>query len=218
LKSSLEVPSVVGDPTVSAVAFATTPTMKPKMSDREIELLNCAAEGKRFAVEFGVGGSTSCLIDAGVEKIFSVESDPVWIERVVENPQLLPHVVSGRLTVHHGDIGPTRKWGHPEDRSRMEDWPRYWRDPWMQIDAESVDLVVVDGRFRVACALNAVLQGNRDQTIVVHDFWNRPKYEVLLQYLNCACRVDTLAVFFVKARIDADAVERDLEHYARQTA
>jgi hypothetical protein len=186
------------------------------MSAREIELLKCAAEGKRFAVEFGVGGSTFCLIDAGVERIYSVESDPAWIQQVVEHEILRPHIASGRLTVHHGDIGPTRKWGHPEDKSRQDDWPNYWREPWKLIDGASVDLVLIDGRFRVACALNALVQGDRDLTIVVHDFWDRPKYEVLLQYLNCACRADTLAVFFPKARIDPAALDMDLmRHVAR---
>src|SRR5215213_7541736 len=83
--------------------------VRPRMSPGEIELFLCAARGKHFAVEFGVGGSTFCLIDAGIDRVFSVESDITWIETIITHEHLRPHVASGRLTMHHGDIGPTRK-------------------------------------------------------------------------------------------------------------
>jgi hypothetical protein len=66
----------------------------------------------------------------------------------------------------------------------------------------------------VACTLNAILQGSLDMTIVVHDFWNRPKYAVLLDYLNCACRADSLAVFFPKSTINPVSLRKDLARYA----
>jgi len=188
------------------------------MSPGEIELFLCAARGKHFAVEFGVGGSTFCLIDAGIDRVFSVESDITWIETIITHEHLRPHVASGRLTMHHGDIGPTRKWGHPLDNSRIDDWPNYWREPWRQIPANEVDLVFIDGRFRVACALHALEQGTQDMTVMVHDFWNRPKYEVLLKYFNCACRADTLAVFFPKARVDLDSLQEDLRRHSYKSA
>jgi hypothetical protein len=61
-----------------------------------------------------------------------------------------------------------------------------------------------------------ILQGNRDMTIAVHDFWNRPKYGGLLKYLTCACRVDSPAILFSKSTIDCRSLEVDLLRYSRQ--
>jgi hypothetical protein len=188
--------------------------IKTRMSDAELSLFTHAITGKNCAIEFGAGGSTYRLVDAGVGEILSVESDPQWIEMVTNHKFLQPHVASGRLTVHHADIGPTKGWGAPADKSSMKEWPHYWRDPWRHVEAERVDLVFVDGRFRVACTLNSILQGTRNMTIVIHDFWNRSRYHVLMKYLNCACRADTLGVFFPRDQIDTRNLAADLVNYA----
>jgi hypothetical protein len=193
--------------------------VQPRMSASESGLLRCAAEGKHYGVEFGTGGSTFLLIDAGVERMFSVESDPHWIEKVVGDHHLRPHLASGRLTIYHGNIGPTGAWGHPTDRSTSQQWPNYWREPWRLIDVEDVDFLLVDGRFRVACTLTGILHCSRDLTIVIHDFWDRQRqYGVLLKYLTCACRTDTLAVLFPKVNIDLFSLNEDLLQYANTTA
>jgi hypothetical protein len=188
--------------------------LKPWMTDAEFTLFSAAIAGKTGAVEYGAGGSTLCLANAGVRTIFSVESDPAWIRTVADHEQLRPLVASGALTVHHADIGPTTNWGHPSDRSRIAEWPSYWQAPWRILDAAAVDLVLVDGRFRVASALSSILHGNQDMTIAFHDFWNRPHYHVVLKYLNCACRADTLGIFFIRSAIDSRNVAADLVRYA----
>jgi len=57
--------------------------------------------------------------------------------------------------------------------------------------------VLVDGRFRIACALQAALRVRNDCKILIHDFWNRPRYHILLDYLTLSERVDSLGVFQV---------------------
>jgi hypothetical protein len=188
--------------------------MKPLMSDAELELFKCAITGKEHAVEFGSGGSTLCLLDAGVADIFSVESSASWVRRLLNHEDLRAEVASGRLTVYHADIGETKAYGFPANDSRRNDWPGYWREPWRRVDGEKIDLVVVDGRFRVACTLNAIANGIGDETIVIHDFWNRPGYQVLLKYLNCASRTGTLGIFFPKKNIHLAALIEDLERHA----
>jgi hypothetical protein len=188
--------------------------MKPRMSAAELTLFSNAIAGKSYAIEYGLGGSTFLMIDAGVETIYSVESDPAWIREVLEHERMRSHAASGRLSVSHADIGPTTQWGHPANDSKRSGWPDYWREPWHRVDAARVDLVIVDGRFRVACILNSLLEGTKDMTIVVHDFWNRPEYHAVLPFLNCACRADSLAVFFPRARWDGDALQRELQRSA----
>src|SRR5688500_1668003 len=100
--------------------------MQPTLSSKELSLFQFAAEKKKYALEFGTGGSTFLLVKLGVNRIISVESDPTWIQRIVEHEELAPHIMSGRLTIHHGDVGPTGKWGYPVDKSRLASSPNYW--------------------------------------------------------------------------------------------
>lgn len=184
------------------------------MSDDELMLYSSAINGKQSAIEYGVGGSTIHLANAGIGRIVSVDSDPDWVQRMSEHGLLRPYVASGALSIYHVDIGPTALWGYPRDRSRIADWPNYWWEPWRRVESETVDLVCIDGRFRVACALISILQGNQNMTIVIHDFWNRSGYHPLLKYLNFACRVETLGVFFVRGGIDFREVSIDLLRHA----
>lgn len=205
-------------PTVATSGVIGHPVpVQPQMTEREIELFKNAVQGKKTIVEFGSGGSTFLLFELGAKRVVSVESDPEWVLQVREHELLAPHVMAGRLTVHHADIGPTGKWGYPTRQSLNHTWPTYWRMPWSVIEPTLVEMVFVDGRFRVACALNALLQGSPDLTIVVHDFWKRPQYQVLLHYLNCACRADNLAVFFAKRDINLISLKNDLEQHSLLT-
>ena len=57
------------------------------------------------------------------------------------------------------------------------------------------DLILVDGRFRVAAALESLPRMRSDAKLVVHDFWNCEQYQVILPFFECVDRTDTLAVF-----------------------
>jgi hypothetical protein len=74
-----------------------------------------------------------------------------------------------------------------------------------------LDLVLIDGRFRVACALEAVLRCSPDTTLVIHDFWNRPVYHGLLPYLDELERCATIGVFRIRRGFDRAAAATLLE-------
>lgn len=93
-------------------------------------------------------------------------------------------------------------------------WTGYWRDIWKKVDSQGVDSVFVDGRFRVACTLNSLLQVGAETVVAIHDFWNRPRYHVVLPFLIPVCRAGSLGVFVPKADFERTELERLLEHYA----
>jgi hypothetical protein len=66
---------------------------------------------------------------------------------------------------------------------------------------ENTDLVLVDGRFRVACALKVCLE-LPSSTVIVHDFYNRVHYHGILPYFDVIESVETLAVLKPKAIFD----------------
>ena len=53
--------------------------------------------------------------------------------------------------------------------------------------------------------------GHADTKILIHDFWNRPGYHVLLQYLEVFNQADTLGVFGIKKDVDLSKVKAEYE-------
>ena len=64
------------------------------------------------------------------------------------------------------------------------------------------DVALVDGRFRMACALELIRSAYVDcehSKVLIHDFWNRPYYHaIVMKWYTAIDRVDTLAVFTCK--------------------
>ena len=61
----------------------------------------------------------------------------------------------GQFSVHGVYIGELGDWGFPKDSTNISLWPSYCESIWKY--GRDAELVLVDGRFRVACALHAVL-------------------------------------------------------------
>ncbi len=158
-------------------AEAAAAPMPPAMTEGEQALLRAAAGGAPRAVEFGCGGSTALLLDAGVEALLSVDSDACWLARVAALHA--GALAQGRLRQWHAQIGPVGEWGWPlHPPGPLEGW-LYWGAPWR--DMPEVDLVLVDGRFRIACALAAHCRLAAQGVLAIHDFWPRRAYQDALK-------------------------------------
>lgn len=182
--------------------------MQPHMTAAEIALFEQHLRGKASLLEFGCGGS-SVVAAKHIAKIVSVDSDPAWLRNVAAEPAM----AGCYFTPFHADIGPTGAWGYPVGDGRMRDWPRYHAAIWRALSG-SPDVVLVDGRFRVACLLQSLIHGRPDALLLCHDFWNRPHYQSVLRHVDVVARADTLAVLRAKPRLDGKAVLHDLfDHF-----
>ena len=78
-------------------------------------------------------------------------------------------------------------------------------------------MVFIDGRFRVACCLNAVRYCKKLTIIIIHDFFSEQGCEhyqnVLLKYLDVVDKADSLGVFYIKKEIDYKVFYVDYEAY-----
>ena len=182
--------------------------MQPLMSATEIVQFELQLAGRESLLEFGCGGST--LIAARqVRRVVSVDSDPAWLEKVGAEMASLPV----EFTPFHADIGPVGEWGYPVDEQRIRDWPHYHSRVWRHLRG-SPDAVLIDGRFRVACLLQAIIHCKPDCVFLFHDFIDRPHYHAVLPHVDVLARVDTLAVLRARERVDGKAVLHDLfDHY-----
>ncbi len=162
----------------------------PAMTKDELECFRRYLSKAKNYLEFGCGGSTRLAAKAeNIDTIWSVESDAIWVEN------LKKEIDADRVTFQCPDLGPIGKWGIPTDREKRSEWPRYHSEIWELLDPSTLDLVLIDGRFRVACVMQTVLRVKADCTIMIHDFWNRPKYHHVLPFLNEKERVDSFGVF-----------------------
>jgi hypothetical protein len=181
------------------------------MSPDEAACFRDLVASSRRIIEYGSGGSTVLACRSGA-KLISVESDNAWLERVLADESVRDAVEHNRARLMHIDIGPVGDWGRPLDKSCSGRWPSYSKSPWEQ--SFDPDLVLVDGRFRVACILQTILNARRGTTLVVHDFWNRPKYHVVLPFLRWSKSVDSLGVFTIVTCWQRKKILKMLQRYA----
>jgi hypothetical protein len=161
------------------------------MSRDETDCYKKHLAAAQAVLEYGVGGSTVLAAQRKPGSLYCVESDAAWLAQVRRNPAVVEMVASGAARLVHVDLGPTGRWGKPSKRSCLR-WPEYARRPWR--DGYSPDLVMVDGRFRLSCIMQAVLYGGDDIKIAVHDFWPRKHFHGVLQFVEVVDRAGSLAV------------------------
>lgn len=172
---------------------STPPEMPPAMSGAEQALLRAAASGSRTMVEFGCGGSTGLLLDAAEGRLLSVDSDQAWLARVAQGAAAARALRQGRMVQWHAEIGPTRDWGWPLMAPSADTGWRYWGAPWFSMPR--ADFVLVDGRFRIACALSAHGRLDVGGHLAIHDYWPRRAYQdALAPFFEVVGSAGTLAL------------------------
>lgn len=175
------------DPARLARAFAD----RVHASPAEIEALARHMVTARRYLEYGSGGSTRLALACGIAQVTAIETDSAFRDRLAADPDLAPHLASGRLTLVHADIGPTENWGYPiaapspEQVSALLDWAQR---------AAPVDLVLIDGRYRVAATMAAVLAAP-EAMILIHDYATRPHYHAVETVLRRVALTGELAEF-----------------------
>jgi hypothetical protein len=184
------------------------------MTAEEADLLREASRKRRHVVEFGCGGSTLLLLENEVGVLDSVESDAAWADRVCREPGVSAAMRAGRFRMHAVDIGRTKAWGSPADETARDRWPEYPRRIWQDLSPSAVDFVFVDGRFRVACVLAALLHVGPPPLIAVHDFWWRLQdYGEILDFMDVVQRAGSLGIFALRGELDRSRVETRLAAY-----
>lgn len=193
-------------------AGSTPVALEPHMSAAETELFKKYLGVTKKYVEFGAGGSL-CLA-VGIESIntlYGVEGDKRWLNHMMLDARILENVTRGRLHLFHADIGPTGDWSVPLNAKHVSRWPFYSLGIWRHLPKD-FDFILIDGRFRVACALVALLMMEGHPVYVgLHDYPQRPEYHLIEKYMDLADSADTLFVF--RPRGDYNRAELLLDIY-----
>ena len=140
----------------------------------EAEALTEAYRTAGTILEYGTGGSTLIAAERPSGTIFAVESDPDWLAQM--RAWFDAHPPRARVHLHHADIGATRAWGFPRGHGAVARWPDYALSVWRRPDFIAPDLVLVDGRFRLACMITTLASITRETVLLVDDYAGRPAY------------------------------------------
>lgn len=172
----------------------------PEMWGPETDCLISYMRKSRRYLEFGSGGSTILAAKLGVPTLHSVESDRAWGEAVKQSPIAKPRFDDGSFKLQWVDIGETKEWGFPKSSKDAVKWPAFSLSVWDELSFVP-DFVLVDGRFRVSCALQSIARCDADTLFAVHDF-ERDDYQPILRHAEIVTRAERLIILKRKGEID----------------
>ncbi len=171
-------------------------------------------------IEFGSGGSTLAAARRGVPLI-AVESDWRFLRSVRRKLVELECYDEAAQKLLYVNIGLTEAWGAPAIRrpvpARLSRWRAYPAAPWPESETMAAPhLVLVDGRFRVACALQAArFLSARDGEVLIDDYVDRPHYHAVERHLILVERGGRMARFKPRPDLDVQALKADLEFFSK---
>ncbi|WP_155326422.1 hypothetical protein [Alkalilacustris brevis] len=167
--------------------------------DMEAEKITELFSKSNIILEYGSGGSTLLAGRLG-KKIYSVESDLSWAEMV--RGEIKRENLEKNVEVHFSNIGKVGSWGKPISSDAFEIYHEYPLSIWERTTFKHPDLILIDGRFRVACFAAAVMKTMKPITIVIDDYSYRPKYHIVEKLAEPIEKVGRLAVFEIAPNLD----------------
>jgi len=156
--------------------------------------------------EYGCGASTIWCARNTAAQILSVDTSSEWIETVGNATGRPP-----QLQLVHVDLGRLGDWGRPRDYSRRDRFADYITAPW-RFDVKP-DVVLVDGRFRVACFLTSLVEADPGTTILFDDYTNRPHFHLVEDYVPVVGQAGTQVKFVVPEKLDRTKIREEIEHF-----
>lgn len=175
---------------------------KIHMPEKQLEGFKNWVKASKVYAEFGCGGSTLYASDH-CQKVFSVESDKQWIEKISNE------LTNENVEFIFIDIETKQEhWGHPGDNCSPEKQIKYSSALNDLIEKNKIDTVLIDGRYRTACALKIHSHIDENTVILFDDFVPRKdRHDVILNYYNIIDTIDTMVV--LKKKVNT-TVEFDL--------
>lgn len=173
-------------------------------------------------LEYGTGGSTLLALEAHEKNVvFGCETDPRWLARL--SMEVAVRGLASRFVPVYQDIGATREWGRPCFESQAWDSERgmaFVRAPmlpWLLMERRklSPDVILIDGRFRVASFIASFVSATQPVAILFDDYVDRPAYHVVEDILKPVKMIDRAALFqFDPLAADGIDLKRFLRVYA----
>jgi hypothetical protein len=186
------------------------------MAPIEIDFLRKKLGNSRCYLEFGAGYSTLIASDHPNINVTSFETDINYCDFIEK--KLVEKGNSHKVEIVHIDIGPTREWGWPEINPEESRLPNYlWATiSRIQSDNFNPDLILIDGRFRVATFLTCLIEFPGVQ-IVFDDYLDREFYHIVEEILKPRLVVGRIAFFKSPKRLSRKKILHSLDIIRKYT-
>ena len=158
--------------------------------------------------EYGVGLSTITAFREYGCDIIGVDTSQEWIEDLTAGGVQLEHA---RVRIDWVDLGPVGAWGRPISYEKAEYFSEYTGSIWKY--EQLPDLVLIDGRFRVACFLDCLMRGKPGTYLLFDDYVERPPYHVVEEVVAPLQKTTRQALFKIPRALDFIAIHRMYERF-----
>lgn len=186
-------------------------TAAPHLGKKGCQVFEHYASQANCYLEYGSGGSTLHAHGLGAKHIISVDSSKEWSQSVRKD-------LNGATNVDllYCDIGKVGNWGKPCSDEGIHDYYKYMTSPWQAAQQKqlTVDLVMIDGRFRVACFLYSLLCAPVGTPILFDDYRYRPQYHVVEAFCPKVKEHGRMAEFHATKDFDMPRLVADIAKYS----
>ena len=195
--------------------------LQPVMTPGEVLTLQWYASQGRTYVEYGSGASTMWVAPLAARAL-SIENQAQWCESMLARTDVSFWRAQGKLQYECINTGETGDWGVPTnvtDNARFADYvdaiSLFGSDTGSATASLSIiDVILIDGRFRVACALKALWYIDEASVVIIHDNFKRvADYSAVLVYYDIVDSVDSMAILRQKSVVDWQAATSDLDRF-----
>ena len=171
-----------------------------------------SSTNNKCILEFGSGGSTLLGLLNG-KVIISIETDRDYQRKIMEI--VLFNQLKGHLIPILADLGKTKKWGYPIERSKYKNYSKQLNNVFKLIKELNlkIDLVLIDGRFRVTTLLKCLIELEPPFQIIFDDYISRKHYHIVDNFLKPELHKGRMGVFKVDRNIRNKAIKKSLENY-----
>lgn len=174
--------------------------MEPFMAYNDKTMFYKYLDNASNYLEYGSGGSTyQSSLRQNINSIYSIESDLEWhnkLKNIIQNKNNIQFIYCDMNTQPNN-------WGHPGPNSTLNDWKRY-NGAILNIDkslSSKIDLILIDGRFRVACCLKCFDVINDNCLIAFDDFLDRDFYHIVLNYYDIIEKTEDNRMVILKKNV-----------------
>lgn len=182
--------------------------MEPSLAINDKQMFYKYLDNSKIYFEYGSGGSTyQASIRNNIIKIYSVESDKEW-QNILQQK-----ITSNNVTYFFNEMNnQPNTWGYPGPNStqiQSINYSNYIRKL-TESEQKSIDLILIDGRFRVACCLKCFDIINKDCLICFDDFLDRKAYHVVLDYYDIVENTSDNRMAILQKKKGVDFIPKEL--------
>jgi hypothetical protein len=197
-----------------------TAPSEPYFDNQSMAIFKALISNAQTYLEYGSGGSTA-LAARYAKTVVSVDHDRAFLEAVEQ--QIYKTACCAEFKPIVVNIGIAGPWGYPvftqPTNSRLQRWKNYPAAPWRFLEQKMLepDVILIDGRFRVACALESFLRLGPESTcnVLVDDYAGRSHYKSIEEFGDLVALHGRMAQFRKAVGLDVVKCRRVLEDFYR---